>query len=89
MLFPCSVFHSISQDGLRSGKPAKPIKSDGLSLWLNFVARAVELTVRATNLKLNVSGQTFFLIFLLYVEGHMTLDDFLWTDPLWRVPLPR
>ena len=42
---------------------------------------------RAKNLnflELNVSGSTLFLIFILfeYVEGHMTLDDFSWTDPL-------
>ena len=46
----------------------------------------VKLTVRARNLNfLDISGPTFFLIFLLYeyVEGHMTLDDFSWTDLLW------
>ena len=44
------------------------------------------LTVRAIDLnflELSVSGPTFILIFLLYVEGLMTLDDFSCsTDPL-------
>ena len=44
------------------------------------------LTVRAINLnflELSVSGPTFILIFLLYVEGLMSLDDFSCsTDPL-------
>ena len=45
------------------------------------------LTVRARNLnllELNVSGSTLLLIFYLYgyVEGHIILDAFPWTDPL-------
>ena len=55
-----------------------------------FVAFRKLFTFRAKKLNfldLNVSGPTFFLyfpIFLLYgyVEGHMTVDDFSWTDPL-------
>ena len=56
-------------------------------MWLYFVARKIKLTVRAINLnflELSVSGPTFFVTFLLYgyVEGHATLGDFSWTDPL-------
>ena len=39
-----NVIQTVNQDGLTSGKAARPLK--------------------------------------MYVEGHMTLDDFSWTDPL-------
>ena len=52
-----------------------------------FVAQTAKLTVRATNLnflEFKASAGPKVLISLLYgyVEGHMTLDDFSWTDPL-------
>ena len=40
------------------------------------------LTVRATNLNfLEFNGSVISLLYG-YVEGHITLDDFSWTDPL-------
>ena len=55
-----------------------------------FVFRCLNgqlLTIRATNLnflEFKASAGPKVLISLLYeyVEGHMTLDDFSWTDPL-------
>ena len=52
-----------------SGKLVKPLKN-------------VKNEVCGCILLLERSSPTFFLIFLLYVEGHMALDNFRWTDPI-------
>ena len=47
------------------------------------------LTIRATNLnflefKASAGPKVLILLLYGYVEGHMALDDFMWTDPLSR-----
>ena len=45
-----SVIQSVYHDGFTSGKTAKPIESNLLSLWLHFVARTVKFIVLVLNL---------------------------------------
>ena len=77
----------LAMSGWHQVKQRNLWNSNKWSLWLHFIARMVKLTVRARNLiffGLYISGPTLFRNFLLYgyVVGHMTLDDFLLTDPL-------
>ena len=96
MGFISKIVNSDRDKNLESGRTGlrckmEPKALSPLWLFLNMVAfRATYGRDGSSNksqfFELNISGLAFFLIFHLYgyLEGHMTLDDFSWTDSFFK-----